>query len=194
MSKRSVKGAKAHVHVIVPDAANRAVLDFYRTPPEGTRRLMNVEMFPGNVWEPACGDGSMAEELKRDRNSTVYSSDLADRGYGVRPFNFLTDKPPGFRIDHIVTNPPFTHVQEFVERALSYKPKKVAILARVLWLEGVARSKFFQSTPLARVWVFAGRINIPRNGEDMGKQKGMIAYAWYVWEQGHIGPPTLGWI
>lgn len=25
-------------------------------------------------------------------------------------------------------------------------------------------------------------------------QRGAIAFAWFVWEWGHQGPPTLGWL
>lgn len=46
--------------------SNRAVnrkaakggLDFYRTPAIATEKLLEVECFEGDIWEPACGDGS----------------------------------------------------------------------------------------------------------------------------------------
>ena len=54
----------------------------------------------------------------------------------------------------------------------------------------------FESTPLARVWVFSRRLSLNRGGTGPAYPGagGMIAFAWYVWERGHSGPPTLGWL
>ena len=186
------KLAEIFVAAQAPDAANRAANDFYRTPEAGTRRLLAKERFPGTVWEPACGDGAMSRVLQ-EVGSKVISSDVADYGFRCRRIDFLTDRP-AFKFDHIVTNPPFTHTLEFVQRALSYRPRKVAMLARLAWLEAKSRREFFEASGLSRVWVYAGRINVVRNGDDYGGKPGMVAYAWYVWERGHEGPPSLGWI
>ena len=195
-SNHSETGARSFVHRTIPDdPKNRHPEDFYRTPPVATQRLLAVEKFPGTVWEPACGDGLMAEELKKVR-TRVFSTDLHDRGYGRSGVDFLTSPRPRFKFDHIVTNPPFTLVREFVERALFYRPKTVAMIARLSWLEGKTRKSFFENSPLAKVWVFSGRVNIARSGYEFrdGGEGGMIAYAWYVWKRDHVGPPTLGWI
>ncbi|MDE8344167.1 MAG: hypothetical protein POG24_10155, partial [Acidocella sp.] len=37
--------------------------DFYPTPGWATYALINSEQFEGDIWEPACGDGSMSEVL-----------------------------------------------------------------------------------------------------------------------------------
>ncbi|HRJ79945.1 MAG TPA: hypothetical protein PLF37_15710, partial [Planctomycetota bacterium] len=47
-----------HIH------PNRAAYDFYPTPPEATRTLLAAETFKGDIWEPACGTGWIADELK----------------------------------------------------------------------------------------------------------------------------------
>ena len=41
----------------------RPETDFYPTPPEATRALLDVESFYDTVWEPACGDGAISKEL-----------------------------------------------------------------------------------------------------------------------------------
>ncbi len=72
---------------------------------------------------------------------------------------------------------------------------KVAMLCRLTWLEGKERGLMFRRTPIARVWVFSARVQMPRGGAEMVKGGGgMIAFAWYVWEHGYVGKPTLGWI
>lgn len=187
---------------IVPDLANRASLDFYRTPKPMTESLIMSEDLSGTVWEPACGDGAISEVFK-SRGIDVVSSDVVDRGYGIPGVDFLTcqgaPRPFGF----VVTNPPFSDpgrrdlVRLFVERAIELGSKKTCVLARLMWLESKKRKDFFQSSGMSRVWVFSDRQNVARDGwvnVRGNKGKGMIVYAWYVWERGHVGPPTLGWL
>ena len=174
------------------DAERREKNDFYPTPPEGTRALLAVERFEGPIWEPACGDGAISRVLQ-DAGYDVSSSDLIDRGYGEPRVDFLMEWKS--RAPNIVTNPPFKLAQQFVERALALTTGKVAILARLAWLEGKARRSMFEATPLARVWVFSERLTMLRGGWDGGKGGGsMTAFAWFVWDHRHKGPPTLGWI
>lgn len=185
-------GAVAYVRGIIPDKENRERDDFYPTPPRATHALLSVENFEGGIWEPACGDGAISKVLEAAGHE-VYSTDLIDRGYGVAGVDFLLDYQT--TADNIITNPPFKHAEEFVTHALRRSRRKVAMLCRLAWLEGKARKLMFESTPLARVWVFSGRIPMLRGGEEMLKGGGgMIAFAWYVWDRQHTGKPEIGWL
>ena len=157
--------AKTYVHGIIPDAENREKDDFYPTPPEGTRALLSVERFDGAIWEPACGDGAISRVLI-DAGHDVVSTDLIDRGYGDARTDFLMEWRP--RAPNIITNPPFKHAEDFVRKALDLTTDKVAMLCRLAWLEGKERRAMFEATPLARVWVFAGRLSMMR-GRQTGK-------------------------
>lgn len=182
----------AYVRGIIPDAENRERDDFYPTPPAATLALLGVEKFEGGIWEPACGDGAISRVLK-DAGYFVHSTDLIDRGFGVPNVDFLLDYTN--YADNIVTNPPFKFAEEFTRHALARSRRKVAMLCRLGWLEGQARKQLFQNSPLARVWVFSKRVPMLRGGDQMMKGGGgMIAFAWYVWDHAHEGPPTLGWI
>lgn len=182
----------AYVQAIAPDPERREKDDFYPTPPMGTEALLRWVDFDGPIWEPACGDGAISEVLRAAGHSVV-SSDLVDRGYGESRVDFLMETRP--RAPNIITNPPFKLLVPFIEKALSLSTGKVAILARLAVLEGAARRRLYESTPLARVLVFSSRLPIWR-----GQQKpencssGMIAFAWFVWDHQHEGPPTLGWL
>jgi hypothetical protein len=175
---------------ISPDAENREKDDFYATPPEGTRALLRVEEFIGTIWEPACGDGGISRELELAGHNVI-STDLVDRSYGQPRVDFLMEWER--RADNIVTNPPFKMALEFAKHALALSDRKVALLCRLAWLEGVERRTFFEASPLARIWVFSNRITTLRGNQPL-PNSGMIAFAWFVWEHGHKGPPTLGWI
>jgi hypothetical protein len=187
-----VANAVSYVRGIVP-SADRELNDFYQTPPEGTRALLAVERFHGPIWEPACGDGSMSRVLE-EAGHHVVSTDLVDRGYGTPRVDFLLEHER--RAPNIVTNPPFKNAEEFALHALRLSAGKVAMLCRLAWLEGDGRRRrIFAQTPIARVWVFSRRLRMQRGRQMLaGESGGMQAFAWFVWEHGHAGPPALGWL
>jgi hypothetical protein len=109
-----------------PDA-----LDYFPTPPWATRALcecvLSIERnrpLPSSVWEPAAGQGHMAEVLK-EYFLDVHGSDVFDygRGYGVG--SFVGQGPdvamaPTDDLDWLITNPPFNLVCEFALRAFEH--------------------------------------------------------------------------
>ena len=175
--------------------ANREKDDFYPTPPEMTEALLSVEQFRDEILEPACGDGAISRVLE-SHGYSVTSTDLVYRGYGEGGRDFLEEQHGS--VPNIITNPPFTLVEEFIENAVSRANRKVAILGRLGLLEGQGRRKIWDATPPARVWVFSRRIACVKPGDpeygSKGGKGGMIAYAWYVWDRSHVGRPQLGWI
>lgn len=166
--------------------------DFYASPPEATEALLRVENFEGPIWEPACGDGAISRVLLAAGHDVI-SSDLVARSYGESNIDFLMEWRP--RAPNIVTNPPFKLANDFAERALCLTTGKVAFLMRLVWLEGQRRRAFFERTPLARVWVFSARLpRMHRHEYEGPKSTSSIAFAWFVWDHAHEGPPTLGWL
>lgn len=164
--------------------------DFYPTPPDGTRALLRVEKFSGAIWEPACGQGDISRELE-SAGYEVVSTDLVDRGYGTPRVDFLMEHQA--RAPNIVTNPPFKMGEDFARRAIALTTGKVCLLLRLAFLEGIERRELFNSTPLCRVWVFSRRLTMT-SGSLNGTKGGMIAFAWFVWEHGYTGKPSVGWL
>lgn len=173
--------------------------DFFSTSQRAVQALLAVERFPGVVWEPACGNGAISCILEEQPDiSRVISTDLYERGYGVSGVDFLGHT--NIRSDHVVTNPPFEKdmAEKFAKKALQSVPGKVAIFARLAWLEGIKRYlSLWSRQPPSRVWVFPDRVPLARNGEI--EQTGLIAFAWFVWgdrtKGWHADPPAaLGWI
>jgi hypothetical protein len=163
--------------------------DFYPTPRWATHALIENEKFDGDIWECACGDGSMSEVLCKNGNS-VESSDLYDRGYGETGHDFLTTTR---RCANIVTNPPFNSAEGFVATALHQAQSKFALLLRLAFLEGANRANtIFSLHAPSRVWVFSERITFyPKGARIAGS--GTTAYAWFVWDKDHIGATELAW-
>lgn len=160
--------------------------DYYKTPEWATRLLLQRERFYGVIWEPACGDGAIARLLP----GTVVSTDLYDRGYGKGGVDFLQEIRD---VNHIVTNPPYKLAQEFVEHSLECATGKVVMLLKLAFLEGQKRKPFFEKSPLRTVYVFSKRVDFGR-GDEPGKGAGLLAYAWFVWEQRYTGKPMIEWI
>lgn len=174
------------------DHENREKDDFYPTWPGATEALLSVEAFHGPIWECAAGEGDMSRVLE-GAGYTVISTDLTDRGYCEPRVDFLMEWSP--RAPNIVTNPPFGLAREFVDKALDLTTGKVAMFLRLAFLEGLKRGEWFPRTPLARVWIMSRRVPMQRGRiSEKGDGHGVLAFAWFVWEHGHEGPPSLGWL
>jgi hypothetical protein len=153
--------------------------DFYPTPDWATGALIDNECFEGRIWEPACGDGTMARVL-RDTGRPVDASDLYNRGYGEIGIDFLNESRT---VENIVTNPPYNCAEGFVEAGLRQSTHKLCLLLRLAFLEGANRQRtIFANTPPARVWVFSERITFYPAGAIV-KGTGTTAYAWFVWDK-----------
>ena len=176
-----------------PTLKRRADLDgpdFFPTPAWATRALIDSERFEGEIWECACGDGSMAQVLK-DAGLEVFASDLYPRGYGQTGIDFLASER---RTDNIVTNPPFNCAEGFVAQGLKLARRKFALLLRLAFLEGANRADtIFLKQPPARVWVFSERITFYMKGAEKSGG-GTTAYAWFVWDKDASGVTELRWL
>lgn len=153
--------------------------DFYPTPTWATYALIDNERFDGRIWEPACGDGTMARVLC-ESGRPVEASDLYNRGYGKAGVDFLKASRS---VENIVTNPPYNSAEGFVEAGLRQTTQKLCLLLRLAFLEGANRQRtIFAKTPPARVWVFSERITFYPAGAEV-KGSGTTAYAWFVWDK-----------
>lgn len=177
-------------------------LDYFPTPPWATRALMEHVIkgrlnratdFRFALWEPACGEGHIAEVL-REYNDAVFATDVFDYGYGDKcDVDFLDcDDPNG--IDWIVTNPPFgDKTESFVLRAIEFAREGVAMFVRLQWLESIGRyENIFRGNPPTLIAFFAERVNLCKGRWDPTGTTA-TAYIWLVWIKG-AKPQTPFWI
>lgn len=68
------------------------------------------------------------------------------------------------------------------------------MLLKLTFLEGQKRKQFFLKNPPKKIYVFSKRITCAMNGEFENYPSSAIAYAWYIWEKGYKGKPTIDWI
>lgn len=169
----------------------REKMDFYATDPKAIDALLEVEDFSKLILEPACWMGHLSQRLV-EKWHAVLSSDIVDRWYGLIADFFSRDE---WEWD-IITNPPYSLAQEFVEHALKItKPwAKVAMFLKIQFLEGKKRKKFFKKNPPKVVYVFSERIMCAKNWDfEWLKRSGgsAVAYAWYIWENGWQWEPVI---
>lgn len=171
----------------------REIKDYYATHPSVTEDLLRVEKFNHRILEPCCGGGFMAEAIKQ-AGYEVEAYDLVDRGYGKQA-DFLTSDFEVNQYD-IITNPPYTNIVPFVQRALDLCKQKVAILMPLRYLSSMERYEFYAKYPPCRVYCYVNRICVAKSGRfDLyDASSNMEIYAWYIWEKEYKGETALKWL
>jgi hypothetical protein len=171
--------------------------DSYETPAWVTAALVpHLPITNGKVWEPACGHGAIVNVL-RSAGHSVVATDIADYGIPITPpgywgrdFLLETDAPKG--TEAIITNPPYTFAQAFIECALELmRPEgRVAMLLRMDYDHAKTRQHLFAGCPaFARKLVLTKRIvwfDGPRAAPSFN-------HCWMIWNWKHVGPPTLAY-
>ncbi len=183
---------------IVQEIDSHVAANFYPTPPEATRALLSVETFDGPIWEPACGKGHIAKVLEAHGHEVI-ATDLNDWGYGTPRIDFLKARGGCGNARHIVTNPPYGKglADDFVSKALAITAKtggKVAMLLNLASLAQEQRTPAWRKNPPARLYAIDGVVCWPDSERTPPKHFLAHRYVWAVWEHGHSGPSTFGWL
>ena len=72
---------------------------------------------------------------------------------------------------------------------------KVAMFMKLTFLEGAERRKFFDKNPTKTVAVLSHRVACIPNGDfEHSNTTGAIAFAWFIWEKGYTGKPSIVWV
>ena len=171
--------------------------DFYATHPQAVRIFLNKlkednVILNNTIWEPACGQGHMAEAFI-EYGYKVYASDLIDRGYGEIT-DFLEAKLP-CKCD-IFTNPPFKLAEEFISHGLEIleDKDKLGLFVKIQFLEGKSRKKIFDKYPPKYIYIYSGRQQCSKNADFEHLKCTTVAYIWIMWEKGFKGETTTRWI
>ena len=164
-------------------------------------------------WKPAAGNGNLSDWL-RQNGYKVVASDLKDRGGNgvLSNLDFLKTKNIKWQTADmllrtgssevipfvIITNPPYSLATEFIEHALNILPDGGLYIAlmNITYLAGQKRYQcVYSKGSLREIYVFSKRIECWKNGERPKDKCGSIAnYAWYVFQKGYNGQPTLYWL
>ena len=193
------QGAKRHA---LAERGN----DLYESPGVAPAALLLHEPLVQDarlIWEPCAGRGALKRVFEA-AGKRVIAEDLAaypgaDAGIET-PIDFFKTQQRPTDCNLIVTNPPFMHADEFIERGLALRCNMVVLL-RLMAQEGVdgknrgsgLRSKLIDQH-LLRVWL--GRERLPmmhREGWAGPKINGGNSgapFAWFVFSPEPHAPET----
>lgn len=178
---------------------DRQELDYYETDSIAIDRLKKVYEIPKNIIEISAGNGALSKRLK-DFGHNVISWDIIQRDYPldkVQDFLSVKEIPSDYSI---LTNPPFSLSSEFVLHSLQLlnEGQQAIFFLKIQFLESNKRYKQIFSQPsLKYVYVATDRIVCGMNGkftDNNGKKiSSAVCYAWFVFQKGFNGEPTIRW-
>ena len=161
-----------------PASGERQAREFYPTPGECTRALLSVESFTGAIWEPACGDDAISNELLTS-GYRVVSTDIHPLGKGKK-LDFFSVAPR--KVGNIVTNPPFDLAERWIEHAFTFDPNKLVLMLKASYWHAVTRQALWHRHRPARIYPLTWRPDFMRLGRPT------MEVMWCVWERGWIHP------
>ena len=166
--------------------------DRYVEPEWCTTALFGVEGFQGLIWDPACGIGSVLKAARAAQFSS-YGSDISEDAHSTVQ-DFLTASAPVQGSFSIITNPPFSLIRKFAERALKLGAYKTAMICPTARLNA---ARWLSDLPLKAVWLLTPRPSMPPvevilRGEKPGG--GRTDFCWLVFEPDYEDEPTIGWL
>jgi hypothetical protein len=157
--------------------------DWYPTPKDVTCALFDRVAFDGGIYEPCCGDGSLAAVAARDYGYPVVGTDLHDRGYGVghgEAYDVLRLRK--LLAPNVVTNPPFNIAGAIIEHLWSLRPLKMAMLLKSTFWHADNRREIFLRMPPSKIIALTWRPDF------LNLKRPTMEVVWCLWEQGHEGP------
>jgi hypothetical protein len=139
-------------------------LDHYCTPIRHTLAILEHVTHGVPLLDPCAGEGRILEAAEIAGYAEVHGIEVqpqlaaqaAVAGYGVLIADALAPDLAWPEVPLIVMNPPYTHAEAFVRKALAtVTPKRgtVAALLRLGWLAGKGRGQLFAEIGLPDVYV-----------------------------------------
>lgn len=175
--------------------SRKAKSDFFETPYSMTEQLLENEKFDydKDVLEPACGNGAIINVLSNNFKDIGYIDKYIKRKSVINQ-DFIVDEMPKY--NYIITNPPFSLWDEFIQKAKHIATEKFAFLGRLEFLTGIKRfnENMYDDPkyPLTKIYLFTRKVNLsytedyPKLRKDSKYPAGMYHYAWFIFEKNDI--------
>lgn len=175
--------------------------DFIPTPPWATRALyeyvaprLKQEAPLLIAQDPACGEGHMMQVFSEYGHKAVWGSDFSPKqmlrarerlGPDAKLWHqdYTKPHPKLDAPDVVITNPPYKHLNAFVDKALETAVFGVGMLCRVQALESEGRyNNIFKVRPPTQIAFFSNRIPF-KTGAVAKKAPKMFFHVWLWWER-----------
>jgi hypothetical protein len=164
---------------------DRIEFDEYPTPAWVTEAVIPyIPPHIRSVWEPAAGEGKMADVLT-DNGFDVASSDIQTGN------DFFSKRI--CIVDAIITNPPYSLAQEFIEHALDLVRDQQGLVAMILRCDfdhaKTRRNLFSDNKAFTRKLILTRRIRWIEGSTGSPS----FNHAWYVWDWRNMKDPTISY-
>ena len=151
--------------------------DFYPTPTWCYENLdINWSQF-STAHEPCCGDGRIIDWLEEQGVPTTYSEINEELDF----FEWNEE------VDLILTNPPFSLAQEFIDHALP-RAQTTIMLMRINYLGSIKRHEWWKEKCPTALYVLSKRPSFTGAGTDATE------YCWYVWDKTNRLPTGIQFV
>jgi hypothetical protein len=149
--------------------------DAYSTPAWCTEAIAKEIVWndSATILEPCAGEGAIVDVLCMYPHAHMRTLDINPDCRMGGGFDFL--KYDDDRVDFILTNPPFSLAQEFVEKSLSVANYTIMLL-RLNFLASKSRKEFWEKHTPTAIHVLTKRPSFTGTGTDA------TDYAWFVWD------------
>ena len=183
--------------------APRSNLDFYQTPEQDVKKFLTGSgLVPnvGLVLEPAAGDGNIVRCLEELRpEAKVVAGDIEQREFELDYVADFLTQPFKKDVDCVITNPPFTHAMEFIDKSLEICSGDVIMLLKVAFVAGQKRRALFNRGHLKAIYVSSSRINCYMPGVKLSStgrrtNSATLDMGWYVFNRNYKGDPVIKWL
>lgn len=172
-----------------PKQAPRREADFYATPSWVTKSLLKsyTLVLPAKIVECCAGDGAISNEIIKEYGLLPDYIDLIQ--YELRPEeernlsefgevnigDFLEVNVIDKDVNYVITNPPFSLAQEFIEHCLYLYPNaELIFLLPLSFLGSNKRHNFWKSVPLNGIKILSHRPSFTNDGKTDSS-----VYGWY---------------
>ena len=164
----------------------RPLGDFYATPKSlvwvAASDILSEFSTDDPILEPCSGDGAISEELKR-LGFQVTENDLYREGKDYLQLSH------NYR--YIITNPPFSLWDHFVDKATK-ECDKVMLIGRLNYFGTASRLRAGMWKNMKYVYCFNRYVDYRTPPRNDGKfHVGAMATAWFLWDKSYEGEPTL---
>ncbi len=164
----------------------RSSFDFYPTPNEPIDAFVKAErewgLYEGTpLWEPAAGDGCMAERLRHHGYPVLTSDIQAHQNINIKADFFNFNKPLA---KHIITNPPFSECNwrdgkaRWIHHALNVlSVRYMALLLPWTFPAAAGHACWWEDKPPDRVYLMRWKIDFTGQGAPPTN------HGWFVWDK-----------
>lgn len=176
--------------------------DFYETPKWATEKAVKEMLKDGIlnkkefVYEPCVGAGAITDVLEMYGFENIEASDIqtADCIKGVKGVDVYEVEDNA--CDVVITNPPYKLMtkENMLAEFLRIAEKKVILLLNIFYLSSKERKQMLENSHLRHIYIHSDRVTMFPYGQEKPKNGSTKMYAWYVWDKGYTGKPTLSWI